>query len=144
MSEINQDKLAQIIIELDDMIPREGASVKLETNPENSDNFITANRLGFLRLGVEMLKAGYMPPASEIPDVPPIGEVDLSYIFESDVELNSEDGQSPPQPFIPPLAQPPAGSTMDSASQITLFILLALLTLIAALIAYAMGFLGGH
>lgn len=143
--DIDQDKLAQIILELDDMIPRDGAAVQLESTPDHTDNFITANRLGFLRLGVEMLKAGYLPPASEIPDTPsPVGDVDLSYIFQSDVEVQNTDTPDAPQQFVPPNAPVSTTRTMDSASQIVLFILIFVLLMVAALIVYALGWFGHH
>lgn len=57
---MDEDKLKAIIKQLDDEIPRDGAKVILEQyggGPDESQ--IVANQKGYLRLGVEFLKAAF-------------------------------------------------------------------------------------
>ena len=57
---MDEDKIKAIIKQLDDEVPREGAKVILEQyggGPDESQ--IVANQKGYLRLGVEFLKAAF-------------------------------------------------------------------------------------
>jgi len=56
---MDRDRLQAIVAELDREIPRSGARVQLEVEPfEEHHSALVANQAGFLRFGVELLKAG--------------------------------------------------------------------------------------
>lgn len=59
---MDKETIERFIRELDHAVPREGAQVRLEqrdSGPEES--IIAGNPPGFLRLGIELLKAGIAP-----------------------------------------------------------------------------------
>jgi hypothetical protein len=58
----NFEHLHNLISQLDDSVPREGAVVvEYDLDDCMSDGFL-ANRLGYLRLGIEFLKAAFAEP----------------------------------------------------------------------------------
>src|SRR5687768_11252279 len=102
---VDDAKIQQAIASLDDGIPREGARVKLDQyggGPDESQ--IVANKLGFLRLGVEFLKAAYAPTEKETDSV----KVEIEYLLTSDSSIGfdwverrepDEEEPSPPNGF---------------------------------------------
>ena len=60
MAVIDDGRVQSLLKQLDDDIPREG-HVELFTNDEADSTLLRANKLGYLRLGVEFLKAAYAP-----------------------------------------------------------------------------------
>lgn len=80
MIDINEDELYTLIGQLDERIGKEGAIVRVEDDEYEGKTIVLANELGYLRLGVEFLKAAYTsaPDGSTDRDVV---EVDLLYLF---------------------------------------------------------------
>ena len=70
-----QDRIAA----LDALVPKEGAVIKLDQYGGGPDESrITANKNGYLRLGIELLKGAYLPAENQrIP-------VDLDYLTSND------------------------------------------------------------
>jgi hypothetical protein len=79
--------LQSTIAELDDAVPRAGARVKFEQYGGGPDeSHVIANREGFLRLGVEFLKAAYAPAGiAHSRDAVP---VELNYLVSEDSTVN--------------------------------------------------------
>ena len=66
----NDDNIRRLVRELDVEVPREGAFVHLTQyggGPDESS--IIANQAGYLRLGVELMKAGLAPADTDAPAV---------------------------------------------------------------------------
>ena len=74
-------ELRELVDELDRLVPREGAKLKV---PADVDGNTTAGtQQGYLRLGVELLRAGLSPidgSPSEIPRIP----LDIAYLLTPD------------------------------------------------------------
>lgn len=83
MIDINENELSALIGELDERIGKEGAFVRVEDNEYDGTTIVRANELGYLRLGVEFLKAAYAsaPQGSTVREAV---EVDLLYLFGQD------------------------------------------------------------
>jgi hypothetical protein len=93
MPELDDDGLKRLIGQLDDAVPREGAVV-LQHDAEGYDDahfLLTANRRGYLRLGIEYLKAAFAEHTSA--SHPHRVDVDLSYMsgFEDQAFERRED-----------------------------------------------------
>jgi hypothetical protein len=84
---LDEQKIRHAIAMLDDEVPREGARVKLSQYGGGPDEGqIVANRNGYLRLGIELLK-GAFPSADE--DSGSTGaSVDLEYLVTDDSTIN--------------------------------------------------------
>lgn len=80
MVDINEDELHTLIGDLDERIGKEGAIVRLVVQYEDDGTVILANQLGYLRLGVEFLKAAYLPLQADSENGDAI-DVDLPYLF---------------------------------------------------------------
>ena len=80
MQELDETAIRSLIRQLDEGVPREGAIVQENVGGSYGDasHVVTANRRGYLRLGVEYLKAAFAEPRSEVQ--PHRVDVDLSYI----------------------------------------------------------------
>ena len=82
-TDMQQDELKTLVDSLDSKVPREGAQVRLRQyggGPDESQ-FI-ANRSGYLRFGIELLKAAFAPVGErKNQDAIP---VDLAYLITSD------------------------------------------------------------
>lgn len=81
MRELDEVTLKGLIEQLDGGVPREGAVV-LEREGDgiygDAAGVVTANRRGYLRLGIEYLKAAFAAPRSEVQ--PHRVDIDISYI----------------------------------------------------------------
>lgn len=76
-----EQNLSTVIADLDRRIPKEGARVRLYQYGGGADeSALLATPGGYLRFGVEMLKAASAPPAN--PKYPRVIEVDLEYLFD--------------------------------------------------------------
>jgi hypothetical protein len=76
---VTDDALIQSLVQqLDAAVPREGHVEVLGSAYDDESQRLRANRLGYLRLGVELLKAAYaQPPNAERPERV---EVDVEYL----------------------------------------------------------------
>jgi hypothetical protein len=74
---VNEERVKQLIRELDEEVPREGKLAL--TDSDEGGTLVQANSLGYLRLGIELLKAAHAP-RSQAPRV----EVDFSYLTNID------------------------------------------------------------
>ena len=73
---LNDREIAALVAELDALVPREGARLQWLFG-ERGDPCCVGNRLGYLRLGVELLKVADAAPSSRHPHVV---LADLSYL----------------------------------------------------------------
>jgi len=63
---VSDDAQIQSLVEqLDAAIPRDGRVVVLSDPDECSNTLVRASKLGYLRLGVELMKAAYVPSRRE-------------------------------------------------------------------------------
>ncbi len=74
-SGLDERAIQDLTAQLDEAIPRDGAIVVLDEDQTG----VIANRLGYLRLGVEFLHAAFAGPVED--DQPACIEVDLAYLF---------------------------------------------------------------
>ena len=61
MAELDETRLKEIIEELDMGVPKDGALIHVAKSFKPIGNFITATKLGLLRLGIEAMKAALEP-----------------------------------------------------------------------------------
>ena len=88
---MDRSKVEALIRDLDGAVPREGALVRLDLYGGGSDESgLRANRLGYLRFGIEFLKAGITTQDAD-PIILPLGavrtptvHVDLDYLVDQD------------------------------------------------------------
>jgi hypothetical protein len=76
---MDQARVKELISALDSEVPREGAKVRLHQyggGPDESQ--VQANPAGYLRLGIEFLKAAYQEPDAKSPHAV---DVDLDYML---------------------------------------------------------------
>jgi len=79
------EEISSLVTELDGKVPKEGAVVELKQHGGGPDESrVTANRLGYLRLGIEFLKAAFKQPSEKNPNVI---EVDLRYLLSDDSDV---------------------------------------------------------
>lgn len=77
-----EPQVAALVSELDALVPRSGAV--LRSLYGDRDPRWTGNRLGYLRLGIELLKVADAPPDPRQPDRV---LADLSYFFRDDPDI---------------------------------------------------------
>jgi hypothetical protein len=82
---MDDQRLQALVDELDRMVPREGAVVweeqGLHAREDDDDTVYCGNRLGYLRLGIELLKVADAPGAEDEPTRVP---ADLGYLVNAD------------------------------------------------------------
>lgn len=84
----HDDRIRLLVDELDRLIPRDGACVRLEQYGGGpSESRVVANQLGYLRLGVELLKGGLHPGSPEPAPLP----VDLGDLMASDSAIRFDE-----------------------------------------------------
>jgi hypothetical protein len=87
MQPVDEQKVREAIRMLDQEVPREGAKVRLRQyggGPDEGE--LIANQKGYLRLGIECLKAAFGPTKG---DANSGGvEVDLEYLVTNDSTIN--------------------------------------------------------
>lgn len=81
-------EITRIVAELDDDLSKENARVSLiQYGGDSDESFIVATQNGYLRLGVEFLKAGLAPYRN--PNIQPNQiEVDLEYLITDDSDIS--------------------------------------------------------
>jgi hypothetical protein len=82
MSSPNLEQIKKLVADLDAAVPRAGARVHLSQyggGPDESK--MVANQRGYLRLGIELLRAAFAPPS---PNSPEQIQVDLRYLLTND------------------------------------------------------------
>ena len=88
---MNREKLKQIVEDLDKVISKENARVSMQKYGGDLDEaFIVATENGYLRLGVEFLKAGLAPyvNAEKAASRRPYSiDVDLDYLIQEDSDV---------------------------------------------------------
>jgi len=63
MNQVDDARIQALTAELDTIIPREGAVVRIQQGGGGPDeSFAVGNQLGYLRLGVALLQAAFAPP----------------------------------------------------------------------------------
>jgi hypothetical protein len=63
---VDERRVQDLTSELDELIPREGSLVRIQLVGGGPDeSYWVGNRLGYLRLGVELLKGAFAPPAPD-------------------------------------------------------------------------------
>ena len=83
LDEIAEAELDELVTRLDGLVPKEGAYLTIPADPDG--NTTVGNRLGYLRFGVEMLRAALRPvPSSD--EAPPRILPDLDYLLTTDSE----------------------------------------------------------
>lgn len=85
---MDNSRISALIAELDGLVPREGATVKLVQyggGPDESQ--FVANRLGYLRFGIEFLRSGLAAPAASAGETP-AAAVDLEYLIHPDSDIS--------------------------------------------------------
>jgi hypothetical protein len=88
LATFDENKIKKIIRQLDSDIPKENASVKMIQyggGPDESQ--LTANRNGYLRFGIELLKSAYAKRSEGKKDKNYI-EVDLDYLITDDSSIS--------------------------------------------------------
>jgi hypothetical protein len=83
MGEFNEEGVRRLVEDLDRAVPRDGAKVRLKQyggGPDESK--IVANRLGYLRLGLELMKGAFAQPKKA--DDPSLVDVDIRYLLTRD------------------------------------------------------------
>ena len=84
---MDKTRVEEAIAALDREVSREGARVKLSQYGGGPDEGqIIANEAGFLRLGVELLKAAFAP--SSAGGHPFMVEADIQYLVTEDSDIN--------------------------------------------------------
>jgi len=100
---MDRAQIESTIAELDAGVPKETARVMIQGYGGGPDEcFIVANERGYLRLGVEMLKAAYAP---NVPGNTDSITVDLSYLLMEDSDFRI-DWFERREPEAPPSARP--------------------------------------
>jgi hypothetical protein len=99
----NDDNIRRLVRELDAEVSREGAFVHLTQyggGPDESS--IIANQAGYLRLGVELMKAGLAPPDTDAPAV----KLDLEGLLtpHSDLQFDWCERREQPPPHTATLS----------------------------------------
>lgn len=80
-------EISRIVSELDDGISKENAKVIFKSDEYDDESYIVATQNGYLRLGVEFLKAGFAP-YSDQQSKPHEIDVDLEYLTSIDSDVN--------------------------------------------------------
>lgn len=94
LQRMDDKEIREIADKLDAQVPRENAAVRMEQYGGPGENRIVANRLGYLRLGIEFLKAAIAQPMeveeNKKNDEPDEVDIDLDYMATEDSEITFE------------------------------------------------------
>jgi hypothetical protein len=74
-------EIRELVEELDRLIPKQGAKLKIPADPDG--NTTIGTQRGYLRLGVEFLRAGLCPTPVAEPEIPRI-PLDIEYLLTPD------------------------------------------------------------
>ena len=84
MPESNEAAAEELIAKLDTLVPREGAHVSLAQYGGGPDeSCVIANRRGYLRLGIEFLKAAFAPHEKQH-----LVKADIRYLLTRDSDVS--------------------------------------------------------
>ena len=86
MSYSDTEQIKKLVADLDAAVSREGARVRLSQyggGPDESK--VVANETGYLRLGIEFLRAAFAPPS---PKSQEMLDTDLSYLLTDDSDIH--------------------------------------------------------
>lgn len=88
MDEKELNEIKNIVDGLDKRVSRDGARVQFDIYGGGSDEGrVQANQKGYLRLGIEFLKAAFAPPPKDIRDPDNIVDVDIDYLTNKDAPI---------------------------------------------------------
>ena len=77
----NEQPIVELIEKLDKLAPKEGAIVKFQQYGGGPDESrIIANRNGYLRFGIELLKASFAEPVNKAGDNPNAININLDFV----------------------------------------------------------------
>jgi hypothetical protein len=124
---VNDNDIRRLVAELDAAVSREGAFVHLTQyggGPDESS--IIANQAGYLRLGVELMKAGLAPPDTDAPAV----KLDLEGLLtpHSDLQFDWCERRVEPPAYKGQLS--PAANRIISAGCFLFFLLSVALAIV--------------
>jgi hypothetical protein len=115
-----QDRIAA----LDALVPKEGAVVRLDQYGGGPDESrITANKTGYLRLGLEILKGAYLPAKNQCL------LVDLDYLMSEDSTVWFGWFERTEKPSLP-IHTPPASTRIVNAAVVAVVVIIAFLAMI--------------
>lgn len=124
---MNDDELQRIIEQLDEQIPTEGAFIQFRLM--GTEYGLSANRLGYLRLGVEMLRAASLP-TEKLPDADvELLPLDLEHLRHEDdrehglLEWFERTEQLHKEPEVEVETRPSLGSRLISLTMILLTVI---------------------
>jgi len=83
---MTEEELRELVERLDREIPCDGAVVEWHRNDQGEVE-VTANERGYVRLGIEFLKAALAELRSYDPEAPELPEVDVRYMMSGDSSL---------------------------------------------------------
>jgi hypothetical protein len=87
--EPNETSIKDKVEALDDLVPKNGGRVSFQIYGGGPGECrIVANKIGYYRLGIELMKAGYKPAESIDDPVSESIDVDLKGILDENSELN--------------------------------------------------------
>jgi hypothetical protein len=132
LDEIGEAELDELVLRLDNLVPKEGAHLTIPADPDG--NATVGNRLGYLRFGVEMLRAALRPvPGSD--EAPPRILPNLDYLLttgsEAPFDLCEIDESI--------VSRPPVASKLGAVGQLAAGVLVVgaiILLLIGALVVW--------
>ena len=119
---LSHARIETLVSELDNEVPREDAFARLVQYGGGPDeSYLVANERGFLRLGIEFLRAAVAPPRPGRTNGGQILDIDLDYVLDPDAEIGI-DYLERRDPFEPnaPVAEP---TTWPERVRVTLIVL---------------------
>ncbi len=129
MNSLDTEHIKKMVAELDAAVPREGARVHLSQyggGPDESK--VVANQRGYLRLGIEFLRAAFAPPS---PKSKNMIDADLRYMLTEDSTVGFDwferrEELSTPRNYDSP---PPSSSPQPSSRYVSFGVVLAIIGL---------------
>jgi hypothetical protein len=120
---MNDPEVQRLIDDLDAAIPKDGARLEFSTYGHPDGCEVIANKRGYLRAGIELLKAGVFPLTPERLFIP----ADLEYLFSEKgsrvARLTRDEDVEKWLPSAPPPAS--IGSKLAGVGCLLVFVLLA-------------------
>ena len=94
MSQNHDGKVRALAAQLDELVPREGAMVRIRDDLDEGMTIVRGNRQGYLRLGIEFLKAAFAAHMGERPDEVRVdvyyllGQDEICFLFERNENID--------------------------------------------------------
>lgn len=82
LKQLDHNQIKQLTEELNQLVPKEEAAVQIEFDDTTGGYDLIANQSGFLRLGIELLKAAYTPCPSGLGKKAIVS--DIEYLLKPD------------------------------------------------------------